>query len=147
MGMKTQKLCILPGQEPIRLATTRGGHSILIGEEPVAVPDIFVREARGRGAISELELNNLKKRLKGEPVAKGEPPSPSDPGESLSSLDDSAMEAVMAAVVQIVNRGDTAEIDALGRPSVEAVAAITGFEVSGEERDLAFERVTRVPGQ
>lgn len=135
------KLCIIPGQQPIRLATINGGHTMYVGEELVEVPEIFVREAKSKGAITEAELKTLKKRLAGEKVEDAP-----GPGAPLEPGDDSALQQVIAASIEILNRGDVAEVEReSGKPSIEALSALTGFQVTAEDRDKAFAKLSKVP--
>lgn len=147
-----KKYCVLPGQEPVRLASTTG-HVVLVGEIPREIPDIFVQEAKGKGCYTEEEVAAITSRLRGEsfepaqtggtdPIQSpaggeagaGQPGNGSEPNERL--------EAIKTATIELLNTG-TPELFTTGnKPKVEELAKILGFEVTAQERDVAFEAVT-----
>jgi hypothetical protein len=146
------KYCVLPGQEPVRLASL-SGHVILIGENPRDIPEEFLGDARAAGCLSEEELEGLKLRLLGgtkvPPASIADPPQtsptnlekdedsfPSPPG-SLESDSDRA-EKIKAAVIELINAGNPNDFTGNGVPKVEALKEKLGFEVSAPERDSAY---------
>lgn len=67
MAQTEKKYCILPGRTPLKLQNL-SGHSCIIGEAPRQIPDFFEAEAIYGGAVSEEQLEDLKKRLLGSTV-------------------------------------------------------------------------------
>ena len=52
------KYCVLPGREPVRLAST-DGHIIIIGETPRPIPEQFILDAKAKGCLTEDEVKAL----------------------------------------------------------------------------------------
>lgn len=138
-----QKYCVLPGQEPVRIAK-KDGRVIIIGKDLREIPEDLVKDALGKGAISEDSLNDLKQRLAGDAgTVKTETGLPVTDVQGITGQTDEQgdgrVDAINAAVAQIVNEGDPVNFTAGNKPKVDAIQAITGFEVTSQERDAAFD--------
>jgi len=152
------KYCVLPGQEPVRLASL-SGHVVIIGEEPREIPEMFHAEARAAGCMSDDELELLKKRLLGgltdgqqqsltggssggspAPAPSGTDDSfPPPPGGDQQTNDIDRAEKIKAAVIELINAGNPNDFTGNGSPKVESLKEKLGFEVTGPERDAAYE--------
>lgn len=127
-----EKYCVLPGQEPIRLAST-SGHVTFVGETPTVIPTEFEREALGRGACTEERLNELKAKLAAAtPAAGGQAALP------LSEEDQKKAAAIQTAIVELIAGAKADDFDKSGKPTVEALKAKLGFAVTAAERDAAL---------
>lgn len=162
------KFCILPGQEPITLSTEHGGHGCRIGEEPRTVPLFFHQEAIAKGAYTESQFADLQSRLSGGTAPVGHPGGalgsgpglpagmtssqpplmhtdaddddfPSPPGTPMPPADPQRSEQIKAAVIELLNTGNPHDFTNSGAPKVEALKDKLGFEVTGPERDAAYE--------
>jgi hypothetical protein len=151
------KFCTLPGQEAITLSTIHGGHGCRIGETPRTVPLFFHQEALAKGAYTEEQLNDLTARLAGSttPVVLTEPDltlAQTAAGQSLDADNDGftappgapsqnadRTEQIKAAVIDLINCGNPADFTSSGSPKVESLKDKLGFDVTGPERDAAFE--------
>lgn len=154
------KFCTLPGQEPILLSTEHGGHSCRISDTPRTVPLFFHQEAVARGAYTEEQIIDLKARLSGTvqpeapPVQAGSPADPPLPLLQDSDNDGFALpppnpappavtsertEQIKAAIIDLLNTGNPSDFTSTGTPKVEALKEKLGFEVTGPERDAAYE--------
>lgn len=151
------KFCVIPGQSPVRLDST-DGHIIIIGETPREIPEQFVSRAKAAGCLTEGELADLAQRLAGGPAVTATPVSTQSPPSSSSTIDESdwpdpppasptveatsdgeRAEKIKAAVIEILNSGNTSELTDSGAPRVEALQDKLGFNVTASERDAAFE--------
>lgn len=65
--MSATKFCVVPGREPVRLASL-DGHVIVIGETPREIPEQFELEAKAAGCLTESELNSIKSAVLPEPT-------------------------------------------------------------------------------
>lgn len=154
------KFCTLPGQEPITLSTEHGGHGCRIGDTPRTVPLFFHQEAIAKGAYTEGQIIALTARLTGAetPEVMGAPVNtpPTPPlGFSQDSDDDGfapppphpappaatseRTEQIKAAIIELLNTGNPTDFTSTGTPKVEALKDKLGFEVTGPERDAAYE--------
>lgn len=157
------KYCTLPGQTPVRLDST-DGHIIIIGETPRPIPEQFVLKAKAAGCLTEDELAALTLRLQGKPAQpvghltdKSENQStllknldshsdnfPDPPGSGSgkpagSTGSDERAEQILAAVIELLNSGNSADLTSTGAPKVEALKDKLGFEVTAPERDAAYD--------
>jgi hypothetical protein len=153
--MSKDKFCVLPGQPWIRCATTEGGHTVVIapagfknakGEviSPREIPQIFVNEALGKGAITETMLSRIQAGI-------GDDDTPKKPVLSLvptSTPDMSAEERfgkIKQALLPILIAGKPEDFTQQGMPQVAAISASAGFDVTGAERDAAFSELKDSP--
>lgn len=154
------KFCTLPGQEPITLSTEHGGHGCRIGDTPRTVPLFFHQEAIAKGAYTEEQIIDLTARLSGVETP-GAPlvqiGSPATPPLTLSQDSDNdgfapppphpappaatseRTEQIKAAIIDLLNTGNPSDFTSTGTPKVEALKDKLGFEVTGPERDAAYE--------
>jgi hypothetical protein len=156
----SEKYCVLPGQQPVRLASTTG-HVIIVGETPRDIPTLFIEEARGKGCYTEKEVADIKSRIMGEASPGQKTDSDSQQGEfgalmgqgqqgSLSTPDagkageeaDPRVEAIKNATIEILNIGNPEELTSGNKPKVEALEAKLSYQISAQERDAAFEAIT-----
>lgn len=128
-----EKYCVLPGQEPIRLAST-SGHVTFISETPAVIPSEFEGEALGRGACTEDRLNELKAKL----AAPASTPAGGQQGLPLSEEDQKKAAAIQTAIVELIAGAKADDFDKAGKPTVEALKAKLGFAVTAAERDAAL---------
>jgi hypothetical protein len=153
------KFCTLPGQEPITLSTEYGGHGCRIGDTPRTVPLFFHHEAVAKGAYTEEQIADLKARLSGveTPGALSTQVDPSNPPLTLLQDSDNdgfappppnpappaatseKIEQIKAAIIDLLNTGNPSDFTSTGTPKVEALKEKLGFEVTGPERDAAYE--------
>jgi hypothetical protein len=154
------KFCTLPGQEPISLSTEHGGHGCRIGDTPRTVPLFFHQEAIARGAYTEEQIIDLKSRLAGvetpgAPLIQADTPA-TPPLTLLQDSDDDGFalksptpaspaatsertEQIKAAIIDLLNTGNPSDFTSTGTPKVEVLKEKLGFEVTGPERDAAYE--------
>ena len=132
--VSNEKYSVLPGQTPVRLSSTEGGHTIIIGETPRTIPEQFEREAIANGCFSESMLAGLQSRLQGPIGGKSEEGGKDD--EDDGKDDDERFEKIRAAAIEIINAGNPADLTS-GKPRIDVLAAKLGFEVTGAERDAA----------
>ncbi len=148
-----EKYSVLPGQEPLRLASI-DGHVIIIGETARLIPKQFENEAKGKGAVTEAQLQALADRL-GTPVQVPSPdptvivpasPSPSDQPDLTGTFtpsgppDPKRAEQIRLAVIDMLNAANPSDIDGRnGKPKIDILRNRLGFEITVEERDAAFE--------
>jgi len=148
----SKKYCVLPGQEPVRLAST-AGHVVIVGETPREIPDIFIQEAKGKGCYTEEEVAAITSRLRGESSKSiqsgvdGQDQShvSGETGERQSNNDsepDERFAAIKNATIELLNTGIPEFFTTGNKPKVEELAKVLGFEVTAQERDAAFEAVT-----
>jgi hypothetical protein len=123
-----EKYCVLPGQEPVQLITTEGGHACIIGETPREIPEMFEAEAVRKGCFTETMVKALQERLKN-----GSSPE----GSGAPEFDAERAAQIKSAAIEIINAGNPADLSS-GKPKVAALAALVGFEVSAAERDAAL---------
>jgi hypothetical protein len=159
MSISQEKFCTIPGLPEVRIAGT-SGHIVIIGETPKVIPSIYVLEAKGKGCITEAELESLKARFAAAagpvevpviipPVVgnllddKNFPDLPGKSGAVDTGLDKERFDKIMFAVIELVNLGDPINFDKNGKPKVAALTEKCGFEVSGPERDAAFEAASK----
>jgi hypothetical protein len=122
--------CTLPGQPAVRLSTTEGGHVCIVGETPREIPEIFHSEALAKGCFTEEMLAGIKGRLGGNQKLEKEE------GDDLT--DEERLAKIKTATITILNAGDPTLLTG-GKPKVDKLAEVCGFEVTGAERDQAFE--------
>lgn len=154
------KFCTLPGQEPILLSTEHGGHSCRISDTPRTVPLFFHQEAVARGAYTEEQIVDLKARLSGvetpgDTLIQTDTPA-TPPLQLLQDSDDDGFalksptpappaatsertEQIKVAIIDLLNTGNPSDFTSTGTPKVEALKEKLGFEVTGPERDAAYE--------
>jgi hypothetical protein len=137
----SEKYCTMPGQEPIRIAST-SGHTCIIGEIPREIPERFVRDAVAKGCFTETQIKGIVAKLtSGEEktLAPGEGAKITDVPDPLAA---ERHGQIKEACIQILNAGDPEQIAANGgKPKLDAIESLVGFKVSGPERDAAFEEV------
>ncbi len=155
------RFCTLPGQEPIVLSTVHGGHGCRIADTPRTVPIFFHQEAISKGAYTEEQIVDLKTRLAGV-VAPGTPivqvgtpltpplvlqdsdddgfaPSPQDPAPPAATSE--RTEQIKVAIIDLLNTGNPSDFTSSGTPKVEVLKEKLGFEVTGTERDSAYDAI------
>ena len=79
------KFCVIPGREPVRLAST-DGNIVIIGSIPRPIPEQFVSEAKAAGCLTEEELKKLKDELGAVPEPTPEPEPTAGPGRPKKSI-------------------------------------------------------------
>lgn len=138
-----QKFCVLPGQEPVRIAKT-DGRVVIIGEELRDIPEDMVNDAFAKGAISEERLASIKKSLLGDGGAKAKDEGGgSGGGKELTP--EERTEAIKNAVLQVVTEANPEDFTGAGnnkKPKVEPIEKILGFDITATERDTAFALVS-----
>lgn len=114
---------------PIRITSKRAGFrrcGMPHPAEPTVYPD-------GRWTEEEMERLRAEPMLVVEVVPEGDGPEvPAGPTDG----------EILAAVKEVVERGDEGDLTKDGRPKVSAVEAVLGRDISTEERDRAYERLT-----
>ncbi len=153
------KFCTLPGQEPITLSTEHGGHGCRIGDTPRTVPLFFHQEAIAKGAYTEEQIVDLKARLSGaetpetplvpDATTPAVPPTlqdsdndgfaPPPPNPAPPAATSERTKQIKAAIIDLMNTGNPTDFTSTGTPKVEALKDKLGFEVTGPERDAAYE--------
>ena len=153
------KFCTLPGQEPITLSTEYGGHGCRIADTPRTIPLFFHQEAIAKGAYTEEQIADLKSRLAGVETPEVPLIPPTTPPVVPPTLQDSdndgfappppkpappaatseRTEQIKAAIIDLLNTGNPTDFTSTGTPKVEALKDKLGFEVTGPERDAAYE--------
>lgn len=158
------KFCTLPGQEPIVLSTVHGGHGCRITDIARTIPLFFHQEAISKGAYTENQIEELTARLAASaaPVggsedkaagnaaassANSQQPAPAAPSADTTppappappAADAERLEKIKAAVIELINAGNPNDFTSSGSPKVEALKDKLGFEVTGVERDAAYE--------
>jgi hypothetical protein len=149
--MTTQKFCVLPGQLRIKLTTTLGGHTVLIDETPRHIPAIFQQQALGKGALTDVMVENLKRNL----GVDEEPKLPEVPNTTPSSTPGMDVEIrfdkIKTALLPIVIAGRPEDFTTQGVPQVGSVVSgkglsgACGFDVTASERDAAYDIVKDHP--
>ena len=130
-----KKFCILPGQTTIRIAKT-DGRVVLIGEEPRSIPEDLEKDALGLGAYTESQVADIKERLLSDSQARDEAENRQD------ELKDKRAEEIRQAIVLLVNEGDPEKFTGK-KPKVGAIEALTGFDVTADERDAIFDEISQ----
>jgi len=154
--MAKDKYCVLPGQKPVRIASI-SGHVVIIGEEPREIPDIFVHEARAAGCHTEANIADLKSRLFEGGAVQGNSSQDASLGTGQGQLSltgqveggkgpdkseaEKKFEEIKAATIEILNTGNPDDMTGNGKPKVETLESKLGYQVSGPERDAAFDAV------
>jgi hypothetical protein len=110
-----------PGEQPCHMALT-SGHSFVVGQAPVEVPQRFFKLAVAKGCVPEGQ----------------EPPK----DESVAgSGGDRKLEMVKDGVRLLMQTGGVDDFEGDGRPKLEPLSKAVGFDVSGDERDAAYQAV------
>lgn len=107
----------------IHLSNT-AGHTFAIGNDPVEVPRMFLAQAIERGAEEC--------RDDGSPVA----PAPIAPPEGDS--EPSKQDVICNAIVKMIEAKTPGDFLNDGRPAVEPLSKMAGFQVTAGERDSAW---------
>ena len=123
-----EKYCVLPGQAPIRLAST-SGHVVIVDETPSVLPIEFEREALGKGACTESRMNELRAALLGSGQQSLLEPSAEEKKKA---------EEIQKAIVELIAGAKPEDFDKAGKPTVEALKAKLGYAVTAAERDAAL---------
>jgi hypothetical protein len=146
--MSEDKFCVLPGQRYIRISSTNGGHTVVIGNKPISIPQAFVAEALGKNAITETQLQRIQQSA--------------DPDDSMAQLKQQQLEQtkvnpvpgvdsgqryeqIKNALLPILVAGKVEDFTTQGIPQVAALTAACGFDVTGAERDAAFSELKNHP--
>lgn len=160
----SDKYCVLPGQEPVRLASTTG-HVIIVGETPRKILPLFIEEARGKGCYTEKEVKGIKSRIL-EEASNANTQTGNNPqqggfagvmgqsgqgslqgnlltqDEGIGGEDaDPKMEAIKTAIIEILNINNPDDMTTGNKPKVEALETKLGYQISAQERDAAFEAI------
>jgi hypothetical protein len=133
-----EKYCVLPGQVPVRLSSTQGGHTVIIGEIPREIPEIFVREALSKGCYTESQVNEIKGKLVSSQDAPPADPPLVPPADPSVQADPEKAAKILAATIEILNVGNPDDLTTTGKPKADVISDLCGFEVTGKERDEAF---------
>jgi hypothetical protein len=114
-----------PG-DPIQLSLTTG-HTFVVGQEPVEVPQMFYIQAHQRGCV---------------PVDSGAlPPREAQPAEQTK------MDVICGEIVTMLGEKDrTGLFIGDGRPDLVTLSKRVGFQVSSSERDEAWVMVSKAIG-
>jgi hypothetical protein len=110
-----------PGEQPCHMALT-SGHSFVVGPEPVEVPQRFFKLAVAKGCVPE-----------------GQEPPKDDPAGT--PIADRKLEMVKDGVRLLMQTGGVDDFEGDGRPKLEPLSKAVGFDVSGDERDMAYQAV------
>lgn len=144
----SEKYCVLPGQTPVRLTTTDGGHTCIIGETPREIPSTFELDALAKGCVTQTMMEALAIRLQASPAGADETEAQRLEAERLEaerlaaeSNDVNRANQIKAASIEIINAGNPADLTN-GKPKVEVLTAKLGYDVTGAERDVAFTAIT-----
>jgi hypothetical protein len=104
-----------PGHEPVPIALT-SGHTMVITKDGTETPPQFRREALARGCLpADMNL----------PAGNGKP----EPTKA---------ELIAAAIEKLLDGDEKDAFGTDGKPSVKALSAAAGFNVSSFERDAAW---------
>jgi hypothetical protein len=160
--MSKDKFCTLPGQPYIRCTTVHGGHTVVIGPAgmknkkgellfPREIPQLFVKEALGKGAITEAQLQRIQAG-----VYDDDTPAPailpeSRPDSTPEMLPEQRYGLIKRAMLNIILAGKPEDFTQQGIPIVgnsrdgKGLSGVCGFDVSASERDAAFTEVKDSP--
>jgi len=163
--MSKDKFCVLPGQPYIRCSTTNGGHTLVIGPAgmtrinekgetvvlfPRQIPEIFVQEALGKGAVTENMLETLRSGV-AQPATLPEPNPSFVPTSTPGMAADVRYDLIKRAMTAIVIAGKVEDFTQQGIPIVgstvdgKGVSGACGFDITAAERDAIFSEVKELP--
>lgn len=138
---KETKFCVLPGQDPVRIAKT-DGRVVLIGEEPRTVPADLHAAAIGHGAVTEETLADLGRRLSGANQKTAE--AVEAKGKQVSADSEARIEQIKLATIEVLNAGNPDDLTAHRKPKIEVLEDLSGLtDIAGHERDAAFEALQK----
>lgn len=100
------------------------GHTKVITHKPEGtdVPPMFRKEAIARGCV---------------PVGVGAD------AEAPQETEKTKQEQIIAAIEQMLDGGNEEDFTADGKPDVRALSRMAGFQIAREERDAAWEEVSK----
>lgn len=141
IAQSKQEFCVLPGQRMIRCSTTLGGLTCLIGTTPRHIPEIFVKDALSKGAVTKEQLERIKAGADNDD-------DPYDAGSDITidttphavpgmSTND-RFDNIVKALKSIIDAGKVEDFTQQGIPKVDALSAACGFEITSSERDAAL---------
>ncbi len=150
--LSEDKFCVLPGSRYIRISSTNGGHTVVIGYKPIRIPQCFVAEALGKNAITETQLNTITERLSQAPDPALEQQRQAQEElskQQVNQIDNMPSEQryalIKQALLPILKAGKVEDFTQQGIPKVESISASCGFDVTGAERDAAFNELKDSP--
>ena len=154
MSAKT-KFCVLPGQEPVRVAKL-DGRVVVIGETPREIPEDMQGDAIAKGARTESDLKALKKSLTASTQAEDEAAAAqkllddaaaaeklAEAQKQADAMSGTREEQIIKAVKQVIAAANPIDCLTTGAPKVEAVEGILGFDITADERNVAFEEASK----
>ena len=131
--------------DPVRLATTEGGHTVVIGEDFVEVPAVLVPKALASGCIAESMYNKMRadieKEVKGSKAEKPKDQVPPKEPETAPSGEIDPEEEREAKIVMALKKIEELKSKGLdetpsgkkleykGNPRVDAVSELAGIKV------------------
>ncbi len=111
------------------------GHTFVVTQEPVEVPEIFVAEARARGALSSDEAIEASGSSQSTNASEAD-------GDGQVEATAQRTEAIHAALNAMLDGSDAADFTADGKPQLLRVKARTGFAVNRAEVDAAWAQIS-----
>lgn len=149
------KFCVLPGQEPVRVAKL-DGRVVMIGETPREIPEDMHGDAIAKGARTEADLKALKKSLTADAMADNEKAlaekeaAEKAAAEKLAAekaeadaMSGTREEQIIKATMAVIAKADPDECIGNGAPKVPVLEAILGFDITADERNDAFAEVSK----
>lgn len=119
---------------PISLTS---GHSFVVTQEPVEVPEAFVAEARSRGALEADEAGSSNADGASHQATGGSAVAPTP--EELAALRVGKIKEALNSMLDGANESD---FTADGKPQLNRLKAITGFAVARAEADAVWAEVS-----
>jgi hypothetical protein len=117
----------------VYVATTAGGHTAGIGNEPVEVHPSLHRLAMLEGATPEGTREKVRAQKEADST---------EPNNQNRTKDDIIIDAVAKVFERATQDADAAKtlLTGDGRPDVKAVSDIAGMKITAAERDAAWEQ-------
>ena len=119
--------------EVIRIASTTG-HICLVGSEFVEVPEHMESDAYAAGCVSEALYNSIKADMEKDAAAKV-----ALAGGSLTAAQKHA--AIKVAIGSMLDGKDEGSFTKEGLPNMKVLVKQTGFSVSKEEMEAAWNEI------
>ena len=108
------------------------GHICEVGEEWTELHEMFHSHAYAKGLVSEDMIAALKADLE---AGKLDVPDTTTP--------ESRMAVVRRVVIGMVEKGDPAEFTAQGKPKMDVLEKLAGFDVTAQERDAVLAEIEK----
>lgn len=118
-----------PGEQPLHIGLT-SGHTLVIPQEGVEVPDMFRREAIARGAEPIADS--------GAVIASADATPQSGNGEGTA---EKRQGLIKDALRTMLNGANEEDFTTDGKPNLQRLKAVAGFNVSRAEADAVWAQV------